>query len=147
MRTQHISKNQMSNPADTPSYQLSLPFPLLTVTSFQHFPPRYCSSPCSSSAQPGAREAASTPALTQLSGGQGNCSSSTPSGSDYPKTKQSSLTRAIKNTLDHTNCMGPLPKGKLEGNSTKALMLIPIISSNARKITISSGIKQLVYLT
>ena len=144
MRTQHISKNQMSDPADTPSYQLSLPFPLRTVTSFQHFPLQ----------QP----------LLQLSPArsQRSCQHTCP----YPVIRRpgklllfhSKLAGLPQNQAKQPNknsCKYPRPhelhgsttQRQLEGNSTNALLLIPIISSKAGKITISSAIKQLVCLT
>lgn len=60
---------------------------------------------------------------------------------ELPKKRAKQPKKWNYNTLEHINHMGPLPRCRLKGDSTKALTLIPIPrSSNARQTTISSAI-------
>jgi len=131
MRTQHISRKQMSNPTGTSSYRLSLSFPF-----FLQLCPSNASIPLL------------WEHLLQLSpaklqkGSQHTCLSSVIQGQikllpshsqswmNYPRKEQTSLISEITNTLEHTNDMRPWPRCGLKGDSTKALIPTPR-SSNA----------------
>lgn len=124
----------MSDSTGTSSYRLSLSFPLFYSFVLPTHPLLYSRSTCSTSAQPSSRKAAFPPSSV----GQEN--STPPSqkvGGITQENNKAAQLSEITNTLEHINDMGPWPRCRLKGNSSKALTLIPITSSsNSRQTTI-----------